>query len=237
MFTYVYHEYGPVRLDGWGKLVAEAGELFFNIAAKVYLWGGLYELNSEYSPLEALDGRENDPAEHYFKFDPQGYAYDPERARYLEQFASLRTGPGNKYLAYGTMLKPLDIGPTDTIMSWFHYNIDQKSAAYKDRGFIVVRGVVHSAWKWGAGPAVSFGFFFANSGGKETTVKARIDRGLCGMAGVGWRARVLTRFGREGYSTLEKGPVGSENNIPLMLTIAPRKVAMVEFYRSSAQGR
>ena len=78
--------------------MAEAGELFYNIAAKVYLWGGLYELNSEYSPLEALDGRENDPAEHYFKFDPLGFAYDSGRARYLEQFAFLRTGPGNKYL-------------------------------------------------------------------------------------------------------------------------------------------
>jgi hypothetical protein len=50
LFTYVYHEYGPVRLDGWGKLVAETGELFYNIAAKTYLWGGLYELNEEYSP-------------------------------------------------------------------------------------------------------------------------------------------------------------------------------------------
>lgn len=237
MFTYVYHEYGPVRLDGWGKLVAEVGELFYNIAAKVYLWGGLYELNSEYSPLEALDGRENDPAEHYFKFDPQGFAYDSGRARYLEQFAFLRTGPGNKYLAYGTMLKPLDIGPTDTTMSWFHYNIDQKSAAYKARGSIVVPGVIHSAWKAGDGPAASFGFLFANTGGKEAKVETRINRDLYGMAGAEWRARVFTKFGRKGYSSQERGPVGSDKTIPLTLTLAPREVTMVEFYRSLPSGR
>jgi hypothetical protein len=235
MFTYVYHEYGPVRLDGWGKLVNEAGELYYNIAAKAYLWGGLYELNSEYSPLEALDGRENDPAEHYFKFDPQGYLYSPERARYLEQFAFLRTGPGNKYLAYGTMLRPLDIGPTDTAMSWFHYNIDQKSPWYKDRGSVIVPGILHTSWRVGAGPVMSYAFLFANTEGKEVTIGAKIDRDLYGMTGIGWRVRVLSRFGRNGYSTLEKDPVGSEKVVSLKLPIPPREVVMVEFYRSSLQ--
>ena len=60
MFTYVYHEYAPVRLDGWGKLVKEIGELFYHSAAKIYLWGGLYELNYEYSPMEAIDGVETE---------------------------------------------------------------------------------------------------------------------------------------------------------------------------------
>ncbi len=231
MFTYVYHEYGPVRLDGWGKLVAETGELFYNIAAKVYLWGGLYEVNSEYSPLEALEGRENDPAEHYFRFDPQGYAYDPARAQYLEQFAALRTGPGNKYLAYGTMLKPPEIGPTDKAMSWFHYNIDQKSSWYKDRGSIIVPAVRHSAWKAETGPDESLGFFFANSSGEEITIKTGIDRSRYGMTGAGWKSRLLTKFGRKGYSSLERGLVGPGETIPLTLPLAPREVVMVEFSR------
>ncbi len=29
MFAYVYHEYGAVRLDGWGKLVEEIGSLYY----------------------------------------------------------------------------------------------------------------------------------------------------------------------------------------------------------------
>ena len=69
LFDYVYHEWGVVRMDGWGKLVEETGELFYDTVAKTYLWGGLYEINHEYSPMEELDGVENSPAEHYFHFD------------------------------------------------------------------------------------------------------------------------------------------------------------------------
>jgi hypothetical protein len=184
LFTYVYHEYGPVRLDGWGKLVAETGELFYNIAAKTYLWGGLYELNEEYSPQEAIDGVENSPAEHYFKFDPQGYAYDPERALYVARFAALRTGAGNPYLAYGVMQKPPTLSPTDTRMSWFHYNSNQSTKEYRDRGSIVVPGVVSSAWRHGSGAAASYALFLANTEGKEVKTDVRIDRDLYGITGV-----------------------------------------------------
>src|SRR5699024_5484513 len=56
LFDYVYHEWGVVRMDGWGKLVEETGQLFYDTVAKTYLWGGLYEINHEYSPMEELDG-------------------------------------------------------------------------------------------------------------------------------------------------------------------------------------
>ena len=75
MFTYVYHEYGALRLDGWGKLAEEIGELYYFTVARTYIWGGLYELNYEYSPMEALDGIENTAEEHYYPFDPRGYAF------------------------------------------------------------------------------------------------------------------------------------------------------------------
>ena len=110
-------------------------------------------MNSEYSPLEALNGRENDPAEHYFRFDPQGYAYDPTRARYLEQFAVLRTGTGNKYLAYGTMLSRLEIPPTDTDDVLVPLQHRPAIVVVQGRGSIVVHAVLHTAWKAGAGPA------------------------------------------------------------------------------------
>ena len=63
LFYYVYHEMGVVRMDGWGKLVLETGDYFFHIVARVYLWGGLYEINHEYSPIEELDGLKNLPEE------------------------------------------------------------------------------------------------------------------------------------------------------------------------------
>src|SRR5690606_33880924 len=55
MFTYVYHEYGAVRIDGWGKLVEEIGDLYYFTVARTYLWGGI---RSEEHTSE-LQSREN----------------------------------------------------------------------------------------------------------------------------------------------------------------------------------
>ncbi|MCK4829713.1 hypothetical protein KA005_79045, partial [bacterium] len=109
MFTYVYHEYGSLRLDGWGKLVEEIGELFYFTVARIYLWGGIYELNYEYSPHEVLGGKEPPAEEHYCRFSPRGYELSPDRGIYISQFAKLRTGRGNPYLSYGVMQQPLNI--------------------------------------------------------------------------------------------------------------------------------
>ena len=68
LFDYVYHEMGVVRMDGWGKLVEETGDFFYFNAAKIYLWGGLYELNYEYSPMEELDGAGNKRQRALFPF-------------------------------------------------------------------------------------------------------------------------------------------------------------------------
>ncbi|MBU5671509.1 DUF6259 domain-containing protein [Paenibacillus brevis] len=177
MFTYVYHEYGPVRMDGWGKLTEEIGDLFYYTVARTYLWGGLYELNYEYSPMEALDGTENRSDEHYADFEPRGYAFSEERARYVGMYAGLRTGAANKYLAYGTMLPPLplDTGkvPLDTgkvPLDWFHYNHGIHSPEYNDSGSLAVERVVHAAWQY---RDESIGLFFAGIGTGTERVNIR----------------------------------------------------------------
>lgn len=159
LFAYVYHEYGPVRLDGWGKLTAEIGDLFYFTVARTYLWGGLYELNYEYSPMEALDGVENGSDEHYAAFEPRGYAFAEERADYLSLFAALRTGTGNKYLAYGEMLPPLPLDAGRLTLDWFHYNHGIGSLEYNDAGSLSVERIVHAVWKY---RDESVGLFFAN---------------------------------------------------------------------------
>ena len=151
MFSYVYHEYGPVRLDGWGKLVEETGELFYHTVAKTYLWGGMYELNYEYSPMEAIDGEETKSEEHYWKFRPRGYEFSRNRVRYIAQFAALRTGAGNKYLAYGVMKRPLQIQSPVTNMKWYHYNHTSD-----ERGSIEVDSVITSTWVFEEGNDKSF---------------------------------------------------------------------------------
>lgn len=179
MFSYVYHEYGALRLDGWGKLVEEIGQLYYFTVARTYLWGGLYELNYEYSPMEALDGQENAPEEHYYPFESRGYAFRPKRAEYLAMYAKLRTGAANKYWAYGQMLRPLEFATPNLSMSWFHYNHGKESKEYNDSGEQIVDAIVHSSWRY---KEESIALFFANVGMEERTVSTRIDSRKYGMS-------------------------------------------------------
>ncbi|MFT4414833.1 DUF6259 domain-containing protein [Fredinandcohnia humi] len=172
MFTYVYHEYGAVRLDGWGKLVEEIGNLFYFTVARTYLWGGLYELNYEYSPMEVCNDRENTPNEHYYPFEPRGYKFSPERAAYIARFAELRTGLGNKYLAYGKMLRPLEFTTNTTNLNWFQYNCSKEFVEYNDSGILTVNTIIHSAWQY---QDKSIGLFFANVDIQKQKINITLD--------------------------------------------------------------
>ncbi len=167
LFDYVYHELGVVRLDGWGKLVEEVGELFYYNVAKIYQWGGLYEINHEYSAMEELEGEINSPQEHYFIFDELRYSYSPKRAKYLKQFAKARTGKANPYWSYGKMITPPIIPSESCSLSWYHYNHGQQDSSYKAKGNYKVPGLMVSAFE-GANHQV--GIFITNVSNKEMTV-------------------------------------------------------------------
>lgn len=188
LFSYVYHDYGVLRMDGWGKLVREIGDLFYYTVARTYLWGGLYELNYEYSPMEALDGAENAPEEHYYAFDPRGYAFDEERADYVGVYARLRVGAANKYWAYGRMLRPLEFARERIAVDWYHYNHGKETPEYNDAGRIEVDAVVHAAWQY---KEESVGLFFANAGGKERSVSIRLDPAAYGKSRMASRLYAL----------------------------------------------
>ncbi|WP_040205224.1 DUF6259 domain-containing protein [Neobacillus jeddahensis] len=173
MFTYVYHEFGALRLDGWGKLVKEIGNLFYFTVARTYLWGGLYELNYEYSPMEAIQEKENVLEEHYYPFEQRGYQFDADRAKYVSQFAKLRIGAGNKYLAYGRMLKPQKFNCEKVNFNWFHYNCAKEFKEYNDSGELAVEAIVHSAWQF---REESIGLFFANVSDCEQKVELKLER-------------------------------------------------------------
>ena len=172
MFDYVYHDYGPVRMDGWGKLVAETGDLFYHILAKVYLWGGLYEINHEYSPMEALDGVENKGEEHYFHFASRGFAYAGDRARYLGLYAAARTGAARDYWVYGRLLKAPPISLPQKEYSWFHYNHDSNSATYEARGRYRAEAVLMSLFEH---PEGGCALFLANADSQPHTITLSAD--------------------------------------------------------------
>lgn len=145
LFAYVYHEYGAVRMDGWGKIVEEVGDLFYDSVAKIYQWGGLYEINHEYAPPEALNGQEAKPEEHYYNWQkPYGYEYATGRMRYIRRFAALRTGAGNPYLAYGEMCPDPQVQSVVRTKHYYHYNHGVKEIFSGDLQLPAVRA---AAWK------------------------------------------------------------------------------------------
>ena len=147
LFQYVYSGYGPVRLDGWGKLAAEGGNLIYHTIAKTYLWGGLFEINSEYSPMEIIDGDgENASSEHYCALEPRGFWFDEQIVAYLAKFAALRTGPHGRFLALGTMLRAPELECAKLERSYFQYNHSANAGEQNDRGQVLRDSVLAQAY-------------------------------------------------------------------------------------------
>ncbi len=226
LFDYVYHEMGVVRMDGWGKLVDEIGSLFYYNVAKVYLWGGLYEINHEYSPMEELDGAENSGEDHYFHFDPQHCAYAPDRASYVKQFASLRTGAGLPYLAYGRMTKKPDMEIPEMDASWYHYNHGQTDTSYKARGVLKVKTVLTSAYEDLSG---GYALFLANADEKPHELSFALSHHTLRLAKGSHTVRLLHGFGKDAeLTTMDLGMLCEGETLAVSLTINPLTPYMLE---------
>lgn len=160
MFHYVYSEYAPQRLDGWGKIVAEGGDLIYHTIAKTYLWGALFEINSEYSPMEVIDEEgENSSDEHYCKLVSRGFRFDEDIAAYLAKFAALRVGEYGKFLAYGRMLRPCEMECRSIYRTYFHYNQGEGASEQNSRGVILRESVIAQPYSLDGETAV----FIANT--------------------------------------------------------------------------
>jgi hypothetical protein len=147
----VYHEYGSVRMDGWAKLSREQGDYVYFVLGRVFLQGGLIELNYEFSPLEDLGDRRDVPAEHYFHFEERHYTNDPNLARFVGRLARARVGPMNRYLAYGTMCRsaPLAVEGEPTLdLAYFLYNAGRDQRGYEERGTMRVPTVLQTSWRY-----------------------------------------------------------------------------------------
>lgn len=220
LFAFVYHEYGPVRLDGWGKLSVETGELFYWVGSRVLLWGGIFELNYEFSDLEALEGFEDHPHEHYAAFERRAYAIDPSRVDFVRDLATARTGFANRYLAYGTMLRPLEFETPRIELDYFHYNVAQTHQHYEDRGSMHVPSIVHAAWR---SPEGNPGFLFVNLHAQQIeTLPLEIDLTAYGID----PDTVVTIQRRTAQADDLLGTASGHVSIELVL--APRQVTLVE---------
>lgn len=222
LFAYVYHEYGAVRMDGWGKMVEEVGDLFYDSAAKIYLWGGLYEINHEYSPGEAFDGVETLVEDHYWAgFGRFGYEYSYGRARYLRQLAALRTGEGNRYLAYGQMMPPPQMEIAERTKHYYHYNHGVKEIFSGD---ILLPAVRTAAWKSQEEDGDDYALFLVNTELDAQRVVLRLRQADYPDAK---QVVLLTGFGGEVKEEV-MGELPADGVMTLELTLPSRSPVMLE---------
>ncbi len=219
LFAFVYHEYGPVRLDGWAKLSREVGDLWYWVAARIALWGGLFELNYEFSALEALDGKTDDPAEHYYAFDPTAFEIDPAKTDFVAEIANARTGFARPYLVYGTMQRPLAFDAPSITLDYFLYN-SATNQPHNERGTKTVPSVIHSAWR---SPEGNIAFLFVNLQAESLqTISLSIDPTLYGIrSGATYQVSRITLASTDQVTT-EIHPTS------LDLTLEPHRVTMLE---------
>jgi hypothetical protein len=142
LFKYVYSQYAPLRCDGWGKLTAETGDLIYHSIAKTYLWGGLFEINLEYSEHEYIDGETNKGEEHFYHFERKGFDYQGNIARFIGDCALLRLGRYGKPLVYGEMLKTPEVQCRAVYRTYYMYNHGKQSEEQNDRGIILLDTVL-----------------------------------------------------------------------------------------------
>ena len=221
MFTYVYNEYGIVRMDGWGKFVREVGSLYYNTVAKTYAWGGLFEINHEYASMESISGTVPPSTEHYANYDDLYFDYSPEKATYVKQFAALRTGAGNKYLAYGEMQHPLDLKEQKHKAIWYLYT---EPATENERGTIEIDTIVQAVWKSKDGND-DLGIILANTYNENLTLNTTIDLEYYNID-TGKKAYLLSDFDGEIYKEQELEI--SNGTIDLNTELEAFKVYMVE---------
>ncbi len=226
VFSYLYHEYAPVALDGCGKVSERIGDLFYWMAARVVLAGGIFELNNEFAPPERFPGQERVGVLHYKARDAFEWLevgedgnepYDPAKGAFLADLAAARTRFGTGFLAHGRMRPPLAFEAGRLSLDFGYYNnIDWGGEPNTTRfssatGSHEVPRVLHSAWSEGG----RLGYFFVNLDTAPVSVRVR-------PASTGPGARLLRR--EAGGST----PLAERPGEPVELSLPPRRVVLLE---------
>jgi hypothetical protein len=181
LFTYVYHENGPVRLDGFLKLSKEFGDIFYYIVARTILWGGIPELNYEFSAPELFD--EMTDSTNYVTYDywtnwivdKNPYHTDKDKIDFLNEAAKARLGFGKKYLVFGKMEQPpLITSEIPSIeLNYYHYNTFIEGGDRLRKGKIKVPTILTSSYSF---RGESVGIFYINlDSTNPITIKTRIN--------------------------------------------------------------
>jgi len=227
LWSCVYHEFGPVRLDGWCKLSKEFGDYFYYIASRICLEGSLLELNYEFSSLEMFKGMTG-PSMHLsyeckIIVEQNPFEADPEKIEFLREISIARTQFAKKYLAYGKMACPLKFIPEVEFveLDWYHYNDIE---GRRENGVQKVPAVIHEAWVY---KDKMLGALFVNLLRKPQTIIAIIDTSRYGILKGPWKLYLATRDKKPVFLGELSEPVGK-----VRFSLEPRKIYLLEILGS-----
>ncbi len=236
LFTFVYHEYGPVRLDGNLKLARELGELFYWTSGRVFIWGGIplldMSLSAAATPVPACPPGGPCPPWRvsyetfsfpYQVYDDRPYGLDEGRALYLGRLGRMRTGPAKDYLVFGRMRRtpPHRDTPGLVRMDYSLYNTFLRKTKYArngrelgpefaERGQFTVPSVLVSAW---TAPKGRLGILLLNISACPASTNLEIDPEFYLGSPGPWKWRLLDLEGIEASGELE-GKTGLKLTLP-----------------------
>jgi hypothetical protein len=227
LFQAVYHDVGPVHEDGWLTLSEEEGDLFYWIAARIVLqWGGLLALHYANNRPERVPGHDGPAAlidwdGARVEFDDDLPDADPGKIAFIRQLAAARTDFAKAYLAYGRMLRPLEVAAETVELAY-----DQRYEALPgvaNAGTWPVPEVVHGAW---ADQEGSVGIVLTNVRGD-----AAVDVHLVADAadwGIDLAGRTVRRRDAGDEASVELAPVPASGLLDVIVSLPPRSVTLVE---------
>lgn len=226
LFEAVYHDYGPVRQDGWLQLSRDIGEVFFWVGARLTIqWGGMLSLEYSAHYPERIPGVErggfigrNNTV--YESSDlPEA---DPAKLAFVRELATARTGFGNRYLGYGRIIRSTGIDSPSIAFDYRHH-YDLPYVGGPDRvGTWQVPQVLEGCWM---DPLGNVGCFLVNlhpDAPRSVELDVDLERWGLGHASI---AGVEIR-GSAGQVTTMPAPGSDRFTIPVDLP--PRKIMLVE---------
>jgi hypothetical protein len=225
LFSYLYHEFGPVMMDGWVKLSREFGDIFYLIAAQIALQqGGLVELNYEYSPLERFPRMRGSAYQLMYHTaiyeDREPFEMDPQKAAFLREIALARTEYATRYLAYGKAMKPVRFRKSIPMIefSWNHYN---SIGGRRESGSFLAPCIVQQVWGY---KDESLGIVLANlDGDRAIDVEFALHPADYGIKAGGYSIKQVINGDESMLGVWE-----SEEDVSLNITLPARKIVLLE---------
>jgi hypothetical protein len=239
LFAYLYHDLGPVALDGNLKAASPYGEIYWWIAARVIAWGGLPELNYELSALEKFPGM-NDFFTWYETYkatyhviDDSPYTAVAERGAFLSRLGRARVGFARRYLAYGRMTRAPRVlsGPAAVSVDWRLYNTFQRATdtssgvergdEFLETGTFSVDRIVRSGWN---DESRSLGLFFVNVRSTPAVVTVEVDPDRHGLPFLNYALARVEETGRQElvvFSGVRSLDLSLPSRLPVLLEATP----------------